>query len=124
MIIGTITVDSGSVSTHRDSYLLRSLSVVAVRRPFSGVACLFSVGLAAFSIAFIDLLYLGEFLIIAIFAISIAIAGWYVGQLKLLSRDLRGSELSDVIWGSYGELNQVRRKIAIAMRSYRTGVER
>jgi hypothetical protein len=46
----------------------------------------------------------------------VIVAGLWVGQLKLLSRDLRGSELADVIWGSYGHLNRTRMKIVRAMR--------
>ena len=121
MIIGSITVDDGSVSTHRDSYLLGNLSVVAVRRPFFGMAVLYGVGIGGFAAAFADLLYVGELATLILAALLIALAGWHVGQLKLLSKDLRGSELSDVVWGSYNELNLVRRKIADAMRSNTKG---
>lgn len=121
MMIGSITVDDGSVSTHRDSYLMGNLSVVAVRRPFFGIAILYGVGLGGFAVAFADLLYVGELATLIFASFLLALVGWHVGQLKLLSKDLRGSELSDVIWGSYNELNLVRRQIANAMCSNTKG---
>ncbi|MGB7433204.1 MAG: hypothetical protein WA921_12130 [Ahrensia sp.] len=123
MIIGSITVDDDSVNTHRDSYLLANLSVVAVRRPFFGMAVLYGVGLGGFAASFADLLYSSELITISSAIGFITLVGWNVGQLKLLSKDLRGSELSDVIWGSYDELNRVRRQIAGAMRSVKSGGE-
>lgn len=123
MIVGSITVDDGSVSTHRDSYLLGNISVVGVRRPFLGMAILYMAGLGGFWISFSDLLYAHEQATILLAASLIGFAGWNVGQLKLLSKDLRGSELSDAVWGSYGHLNRVRRQIAEAMRSKNGGGE-
>lgn len=117
MILGYVVVDSQrrTLDTHRDSYLLDTLTVVSVRRPFLVGGSLFSVGLVAFSAAFCDLLYLHEVAAVVTSATVLAVAGWEVGQLKLLSRDLRGSELSDAIWGRYGRLNSVRRQITKAM---------
>lgn len=123
MIFGSITVDDGSVNTHRDSYLLSNLSVVAVRRPFFGMAVLNGVGLGGFAVAFADLLYTGELVSIGAAIGLIVLVGWNIGQLKLLSKDLRGSELSDVIWGSYNALNRVRLEIASAMRAVKSGGE-
>lgn len=123
MIIGYIHIDetNGAVSTHRDSYLLDSLTVASVRRPFliGGLWC--GVGFSAFTVAFGDLLYPYEIAVTLGSALSAIFAGLHVGQLKLLSRDLRGSELSDVIWGRYSTLNAVRRQIARAMASHRKG---
>ena len=42
-------------------------------------------------------------------------AGFWLGQLQLLSRDLRGSELGSAVWGSYRALNLKRRLIAEAV---------
>lgn len=123
MIIGSITVDDGSVNTRNKSYLLHDLSVVAVHHPFWGMAVLYGVGLGGFATAFADLLYFSEMATLILAAFLIVMAGWHVGQLKLLSRDLRGSELSDVIWGSYSELNHLRRQIAVAMRAVKSGGE-
>ena len=112
MIFGYVTLDDGALITHRDSYRLESLSVVSVRRPLLAPAILF--GLAGFTLAFVDSLYLYEMCMLAgLIAAGVKSAMW-LGQLKLLSRDLRGSDLSDVIWGSYDELNRKRRKIMAA----------
>ncbi|MCF6317109.1 MAG: hypothetical protein L3J30_12690 [Marinosulfonomonas sp.] len=117
MIIGSVEIDTSSVNTHRDSYLLPSISVVSVRRPFLAGAVMCAVGFGGFSFAFGDLLYPGEIKAI-IGGIAVALfAGVWLGQLKLLSRDLRNSELSGAIWGSYGHLNRIRREIITAMRS-------
>ena len=70
---------------------------------------------AAFSASFIDLLYAGEVITISIASVLILFLGWWLGQLRLLSRDLRGTELSGVVWGSYRHLNRVRFGIVSAM---------
>ena len=119
MIIGRIVIDhnGGAVHTHRDSYLLDNLSVVSVRRPLLPAGAMLGIGLAGFAISFGDLLYLHELLVIA-GAAGLALAfGIQAGQLKLLSRDLRGSELAGVVWGQYRHLNHIRRDIAVALRS-------
>lgn len=123
MMIGHIHIDEagGAVNTHRDSYLLDSLTVVSVRRPFliGGIWC--GAGLAAFAVSFGDLLYPHEIAVALTGAIVFGLTGIHVGQLKLLSRDLRGSELSDVIWGRYATLNTVRLGVARAMSARRSG---
>jgi len=111
MIIGFVKLENGAVVTHRDSYLLKNLSVVSVRRPFLGGAILLGASFGGFSIAFGDLLYPGEIAVILGLSAFALIAGVQVGQLKLLSRDLRGSELADAIWGQYSSLNHIRTKI-------------
>lgn len=123
MMIGHVDIDekNGAVNTHRDSYLLESITVVSVRRPFfaGGIVC--GTGFAGFAAAFVDLLYTGELLTVLTLAAMAGFAGLHVGQLKLLSRDLRGSELSDVIWGRYASLNAVRLRIARAMAARAAG---
>ena len=111
MIIGSVNIENGAVVTHRDSYLLKSLSVVSVRRPFLGGAILLGASFGGFSIAFFDLLFPSEIAGILGLSTFALFAGVQVGQLKLLSRDLRGSELADAIWGQYSSLNNVRTKI-------------
>ena len=111
MIIGSVNIENGAVVTHRDSYLLKSLSVVSVRRPFLGGAILLGASFGGFSIAFGDLLFPGEIASVLGLSAFAIIAGVQVGQLKLLSRDLRGSELADAIWGQYSSLNHIRTKI-------------
>lgn len=123
MILGHIHIDenNGAVSTHRDSYLLDSITVASVRRPFfiGGLGC--GAGSASFAVGFADLLYTHEITLALAIAVTACIGGFQVGQLKLLSRDLRGSDLSDVIWGRYASLNAVRMRIADAMASSRKG---
>lgn len=123
MIIGFIHIDeeNGAVNTHRDSYLLDSITVASVRRPLfiGGLMC--GTGFAGFTAAFADLLYTYEIITTLLIAGTAVFAASQVGQLKLLSRDLRGSELSDVIWGRYASLNGVRLRIARAMSARRAG---
>lgn len=121
MILGQIAIDTerGTIDTHRDSYKFDMVSVVSVRRPFFFSGGALAVGLAAFAWAFSDLLYPHELTGIASASMVLAVAGVQIAQLKLLSRDLRGSELSDAVWGQYGQLNAIRRKIAWAITSSR-----
>lgn len=117
MIFGSLNVDTEAVHTHRDSYLLDQISVVSVRRPFLAMGLLLAGGLALFAIGFGDLLFGGEQVLIWSFMIISLIAGWWIGQLQLLSRDLRGSELMGAVFGAYRVLNDKRRQIIKAKRS-------
>lgn len=121
MIIGSVNIENGAVVTHRDSYLLKSLSVVSVRRPFLGGAVLLGASFGGFAIAFGDLLFPGEIAGILGLSVFALIAGVQVGQLKLLSRDLRGSELADAIWGQYSNLNHIRSKIVHSLNASSEG---
>jgi hypothetical protein len=123
MIFGNFTLDDEALITHRDSYRLESLSVVSVRRPLLAPAILFAFGLGGFTLAFADLLYPHEMIMLAGMVGLGVSCGLWLGQLKLLSRDLRGSDLSDVIWGSYRQLNRARRQIMTAMAG-KTSLER
>ncbi|WP_143534700.1 hypothetical protein [Notoacmeibacter marinus] len=109
--------------THRDSYRLSDISVVSVRRPFMAPAFMIGGGLSGFGHMFADLLYPGELLGLVIGGLSLVAAGSMAGQLKLLSRDLRGSELIDALWGSYSHLNRIRSQIVAAIRLSRPGAE-
>lgn len=120
MIFGSVDIDNASVNTHRDSYLLPNITVVSVRRPFLAGALICAVGFGGFGFAFGDLLYPGEIKAIVGGIAAALFTGISLGQLKLLSRDLRNSELSGAIWGSYGHLNCIRREIVTAMRSATT----
>ena len=115
MIFGSVSIDGHAVNTHRDSYLLPSLTVVSVRRPFLVGAVIFALGFGAFGLSFGDLLYESEIKILFGGCAGALLLGLSIGQLKLLSRDLRGSELAGMIWGTYGHLNRVRRKIIRAV---------
>ncbi|MEM7667968.1 MAG: hypothetical protein AAF317_02310 [Pseudomonadota bacterium] len=115
MIIGTINVTDRAVVTHRDSYILGHITVASARRPFLVPGLMFAAGLCGFAIAFADLLYDYEMIVIGVAALLCLIVGKTLGQLQLLSRDLRGSELSGAVYGSYRELNRIRREIADAV---------
>ncbi len=117
MIIGYVDVATASVETHRDTYLLHNISVVSVRRPFLAGALMCSAGFGGFGFSFADLLHPNEIGFIIGGIAAMLFAGIWLGQLKLLSRDLRNSELSGAIFGSYGHLNLIRRDIITAMRS-------
>lgn len=121
MIFGSVTINKDAVTTHRDTYLLKNISVVSVRRPFIAPALLVGGGLAGFGLVFADLLYPGEVIATTAFGIAAILIGWQAGQLKLLSRDLRGSDLSDAIWGQYCHLNQIRRDIVRVLHSDNSG---
>ena len=117
MILGSISIDHGqrAVHTHRDSYLIDSLSVVSVRRPLLATGMMFGAGFAGVPLAFGDLLFIHEIGVMVLLAAGAIVAGVRAGQLKLLSRDLRGSELAGVIWGDYRDLNALRKDIAAAL---------
>ena len=115
MIFGSVKVSGNAVETHRDTYLLSQLTVISVRRPCLSGGIMFALGLTAFGVAFGGLLYFLEIVLLFILAFGALAGGLYLGQIQLLSRDLRGSELSCMIWGSFEELNQVRQDIFAAM---------
>ena len=111
LIFGSVDVRGNAVVTHRDSYLLQNLSVVSVRRPLLPASLMIGGSLIGFTIAFGDLLYVREMAVILGASAVSLLFGTMLGQLKLLSRDLRGSELSGVVWGHAGSLNTIRAQI-------------
>lgn len=117
MIIGSVDVTDGAVVTHRDSYLLSHLTTVSVRRPYMASGILFSGALIGYGIAFLDLLYLSEVLFLLGVSAAISLFGFRAGQLTLLSRDLRGSELASAIWGDHKRLQAIRREIVSALKN-------
>lgn len=121
MIFGSVNVTPHAVETHRDSYRLEDLSVISTRRPLLGAASLFALGFGGFTAAFADLLFDHEITAIIGTCAAVLLVAVWLGQLKLLSRDLRGSELSGVIWGSYRHLNRLRRDIGEALRDNERG---
>jgi len=115
MMTSQIDITAHAVQTARHTYKLRDLTVVSVSRPFLPMGLLFALGGVGFGISCFDLLYPGE---LAALAVGIVVALWTgltVAQIQLLSRDLRGSELSGMVWGTYGHLQRVRYAIADAM---------
>jgi len=121
MIIGSVSLSQNAVVTHRDSYLIKNLSVVSVRRPYLASAIFLSGAFAGFGIAFGDLLYGGEIAAIIGFLIVAIFAGSQIGQLSLLSRDLKGSELSGAVWGKHSSLQRIRMEIVTALHSKHEG---
>ena len=121
MIFGSVRVSGRAVETHRDTYLLAHLTVISVRRPFLLGALLFAGGGTAFGVSFGDLLFRQEIAALAVLIIAGLWAGICFGQIQLLSRDLRGSQLACMIWGTYGHLGRVRREIVVAMQDERNG---
>ncbi|MEO1193309.1 MAG: hypothetical protein AAFY02_16220 [Pseudomonadota bacterium] len=115
MIAGRIDITPRAVETHKDSYLLAHLTVVSVRRPLLATGVTVALGGGAFCVRFIDLLYPQEILVFSAVILLALLLGLAVGQIQLLSRDLRGTALSGMIWGSYGHLNSIRRQIVKAM---------
>ena len=115
MIIGFVKLENGAVVTHRDSYLLSNLSVVSVRRPYLAMTVSLGGLLAGFAGVFSDLLYGHEMAWMVLICAGATILGSQIGELKFVSRDLRGSELSSVIYGHYGRLNRIRREITQAL---------
>ena len=123
MIIGSIEVTEKAVTTHRDSFLLNKISVVSVRRPLLGGALLMSAGIIGFTASFADILYVQEICVLLGCSATSVIAGFQLAQLKLVSRELNGNPLADVIWGRYAVLNQYRLKIAGKMQDLNVKVD-
>ena len=111
MIIGYVTVKNGAVLTHRDSFILSSVSVVSVRRPYFAGALLLCVCTLGFIVTFHDLLYLDELKVAGAISLGLLLSGYQVAQLTLLSRDLKGTELSSAVWGTAGDLQRTRQII-------------
>lgn len=119
MIFGKAEVrvtETGSreLETNNDTYALTPNMTFSVLRPFRVSGIGIAVLLSAFGIAFTDLLKLGELWIISGCATLFFVAGNSLAQLVLTNRELRGTDLSTAVWGTYRHLNRVRRQIAQA----------
>ena len=115
MLFSPVKIENGAVETRNDSYLLENLTVVSARRTLLGAGLLVSVGFGSFTLAFADILWPVELLSLFFASITSLVVGLNIGRLRFHSRDLRGSELAGVVWGTYGHLNRVRRDIVITM---------
>lgn len=121
MILGHAKVEGGMLETHRDSYALSSLTVVSTRRPFFAPVIVFSIAIMGFTLAFLDLLYAGEIATILILSGLAVLVASQAGQLRLLSRELNGNELSGAVWGQISDLKKIRSDIAAKLDPSRMG---
>ncbi len=117
MILGFVRIENGAINTHRDSYLLENLNVVSVRRPLLGAGLIGAAGAMAFGLGFVDLLYPSELITIVVIAASALLIGHQVAQLKLISRETKGTELAGAVWGTAASLQQIRKDIVAELRS-------
>lgn len=116
LVFGSVDVTDKAVVTHRDSYLLQTLTAVSVRRPFLFPSLLIGGALTIFGLGTFDLLYSSEVLALAVAVPLILLIGSKLGQLQLLSRDLKNTELSGAVWGNHKALQDIRRNIVDALR--------
>jgi len=123
MIFGQIHISDNAIHTHNDSYILSNITTISARRPFLGAGCMIAVLISAFGGSFFDLLKPTELITIAVGTGACLFLGFWLGQLQLLSRDLRGSVLGTAIWGSYRHLNRIRRQVADAINHTQGGTE-
>ena len=79
MIFGTLRIEGDALSTHRDSVLLSTLTMVSVRRPFLSSALIFACGFAGFGVSFADLLYDSEIAALTGFCLFALVFGWQIG---------------------------------------------
>ncbi|MBG6166770.1 hypothetical protein IWQ54_006469 [Labrenzia sp. EL_195] len=125
MILGTLKINEthGELETHNDNYMLDSVTAVSIRRPALAIGVVTFAGIGGFAAVFTEYLYPVEIAVAGGFACFALLLGSQVGQLKLLSRDLRHTDLSGVIWGRYASLRAKRREIvrAIAAAKKREG---
>lgn len=111
MNFNTAKIKNNTLVTHRSSYLLDSITAADVQRPLLSISLVPAIGSCAFCIAFRDILYPAEIATIIGGVIALLAGGARIGQLKLVSRDLRGSELSGAVWGSIKHLKSVHAEI-------------
>lgn len=125
MIFGSIEVKAktGVLDTHNDSYILSNITTISARRPFLASGLMIGALISAFGISFFDLLTPAEVAVLITTTGLCVFLGLWLGQLQLLSRDLRGSELGTAIWGSYHHLNRIRRQVADAVNRAHRGNE-
>lgn len=117
MIFGFVKIENNAVNTHRDSYLLENLNVVSVRRPLMGAGLIGAAGSAGFGLGFSDLLYLSELTALGLMGLVSMTIGSQVAQLKLISRETKGTELAGAVWGSAAALNKIRAAIVSELRA-------
>ena len=115
MIFGKLRLAENALHTHNDSYALEGIKAVSTRRPFLSAGLVIGTVIAGFTISFSDILYLGEIAALIVTSFLSIIGGLSIGRLHLVSRDLAGSSIADVVYGPYGHLSRMRPLIADAV---------
>jgi len=111
MNFNTAKIRGNTLVTHRTGYQLDSITAADVQRPLLSMSVVPAIGGCAFCFAFSDILYPVEIASIIGCVVTIIVVGARIGQLKLVSRDLRGSELSGAVWGSIRHLKSIHAEI-------------
>lgn len=115
MIFGKLELGLTALHTHNDSYVLAGITAVSTRRPLLSAGLMVGALSATFTLSFADILYPNEIAVLVIATTMSVIGGLSIGQLRLVSRDLRGSPIADAVYGTYPHLNRMRPLIADAV---------
>lgn len=111
MMLGTCRIENGTIITSKTSYVVTQETRPDVRRIFLGPALIIGSGLSLFTVGFVDLLKLHEFLILGV-AIGLAVlAGSQFARLTILDRVTRGTEQMSAIYGLHASLQHMRGQI-------------
>ncbi len=121
MIFGKFRLGETALHAHNDSYVLDSISAVSTRRPFLSTGLVLGGLTAGFVLSFRDILYPSEITGLSVAALLCVVGGLSIGQLHLISRDLRGSPIADAVYGTYGHLNRLRPLIVNAAERAKAG---
>lgn len=119
---GKVEIDfaNGALHAPRDTHMLDGLRHFSVRRPLLPLAMMFGSSALVGCWSFHDILYPGEATALYTFAAVCAFGGWFIGRLKLRSREMRsGDELAESVWGFVPALDKQRMEIVQAVASVR-----
>ena len=111
MFFDTARIKGNTLLTHRSSFLLERITAADIQRPLLSISIIPAMGGCTFCLAFMDILYAGEIVTIIGGIVATLICTASVGQLKLVSGDLRGSEVSGAVWGRYRHLKSIHQDI-------------
>jgi hypothetical protein len=121
MLARYLEIKGGALHTSIDSYLLNQITAVSARRPFWASGILIGGLSAAFAGGFWDILTTPERIASLVVTATSIWGGLTIGQLQLVSRDLRGSPMAEAVYGTYRDLNRKRREIAEAVQAVQRG---
>lgn len=120
MIFGKLEIGR-TLETHKDNFILTGITAISTRRPFLSAGLMVGGLCATLGMGFRDILWSGELLALSCIAVASVTVGLSIGQLRLVSRDLRGSPIADAVYGTYAHLNRKRREIADAIERANAG---